>query len=92
MDEFYGAKPSGGAGKKVLTVLLVLAMVAVVAFSSIGIYKLIAEGNGQNEPEISSEQLPGEQQSDETKTNEGTIKISGYDFDIVPLIDLFYSD
>ncbi len=84
MDEFYGAKPSGGAGKKVLTVLLALAMVAVVAFSSIGIYKLIAERNGQNEPEISSEQLSGEQQSDETKTNEGTIKISGYDFDIVP--------
>ena len=84
MDEFYGAKPSGGAGKKALTILLVLAMVAVIAFSSIGIYKLIVEEKRQNESETSGTAIGTEQQSGEKETGETTVKVSGYDFDIVP--------
>ena len=84
MDEFYGAKPSGGAGKKALTILLVLAMVAVIAFSSIGIYKLIVEEKRQNESETSGTVIGTEQQSGEKETGETTVKVSGYDFDIVP--------
>ena len=39
MDEFYGGKPAGsGAGKKLVSALLVLAIMAVTAFSAIGIY------------------------------------------------------
>lgn len=84
MDEFYGAKPSGGVGKKALTILLVLAMVAVIAFSSIGIYKLIVEEKRQNESETSGTAIGTEQQSGEKETGETTVKVSGYDFDIVP--------
>lgn len=44
MDEFYGGKPAGsGTGKKLVSVLLVLAIMAVTAFSAIGIYKLSTE-------------------------------------------------
>lgn len=51
MDEFYGGKPAGSStGKKLVSALLVLAIMAVTAFSAIGIYKLSTEKRTATQP------------------------------------------
>ncbi len=85
MDEFYGASPSGGTGKKILTVILVLAMVAVIAFSAIGVYKLITQNQRENQQEeltvVSGEE---NQQEQEEGSQEETNIGSNYNWEISP--------
>lgn len=79
MDEFYGGKPAGsGTGKKLVSVLLVLAIMAVTAFSAIGIYKLSTEKRTATQPAAS------EASGGNAAGSSGTVNISGYDLDIVP--------
>ena len=83
MDEFYGGKPAGsGTGKKLVSVLLVLAIMAVTAFSAIGIYKLSTEKRTATQPAAS--EASGGNAAGSSGTAGGTVNISGYDLDIVP--------
>lgn len=83
MDEFYGGKPAGsGTGKKLVSVLLVLAIMAVTAFSAIGIYKLSTEKRTATQPAAS--EVSGGNAAGLSGTAGGTVNISGYDLDIVP--------
>ena len=83
MDEFYGGKPAGsGAGKKLVSALLVLAIMAVAAFSAIGIYKLSTEKRTATQPAAS--EVSGGNAAGSSGTAGGTVNISGYDLDIVP--------
>ena len=83
MDEFYGGKPAGsGAGKKLVSALLVLAIMAVTAFSAIGIYKLSTEKRTATQPAAS--EVSGGNAAGSSGTAGGTVNISGYDLDIVP--------
>ena len=83
MDEFYGGKPAGsGTGKKLVSVLLVLAIMAVTAFSAIGIYKLSTEKRTATQPAAS--EVSGGNAAGSSGTAGGTVNISGYDLDIVP--------
>ena len=83
MDEFYGGKPAGsGTGKKLVAVLLVLAIMAVTAFSAIGIYKLSTEKRTATQPAAS--EASGGNAAGSSGTAGGTVNISGYDLDIVP--------
>ena len=83
MDEFYGEKPAGsGTGKKLVSVLLVLAIMAVTAFSAIGIYKLSTEKRAATQPAAS--EVSGGNAAGSSGTAGGTVNISGYDLDIVP--------
>ena len=83
MDEFYGGKPAGsGTGKKLVSVLLVLAIMAVTAFSAIGIYKLSTENRTATQPAAS--EVSGGNAAGSSGTAGGTVNISGYDLDIVP--------
>ena len=83
MDEFYGGKPAGsGTGKKLVSVLLVLAIMAVTAFSAIGIYKLSTEKRAATQPAAS--EVSGGNAAGSSGTAGGTVNISGYDLDIVP--------
>ncbi len=64
-----------------LTVLMIIMMTAVIAVSSIGIYKWL---NGEEAEVISSAQA-SENTGDETnKESDTTVNISGYDLDILP--------
>ena len=83
MDEFYGGKPAGSsAGKKLVSALLVLAIMAVTAFSAIGIYKLSTEKRTATQPAAS--EVSGGNAAGSSGTAGGTVNISGYDLDIVP--------
>ena len=83
MDEFYGGKPAGSsAGKKLVSTLLVLAIMAVTAFSAIGIYKLSTEKRTATQPAAS--EVSGGNAAGSSGTAGGTVNISGYDLDIVP--------
>lgn len=83
MDEFYGGKPAGsGTGKKLVSALLVLAIMAVTAFSAIGIYKLSTEKRTATQPAAS--EVSGGNAAGSSGTAGGTVNISGYDLDIVP--------
>ena len=83
MDEFYGGKRAGsGAGKKLVSALLVLAIMAVTAFSAIGIYKLSTEKRTATQPAAS--EVSGGNAAGSSGTAGGTVNISGYDLDIVP--------
>lgn len=83
MDEFYGGKPAGsGTGKKLVSALLVLAIMAVTAFSAIGIYKLSTEKRTATQPAAS--EVSGGNAAGLSGTAGGTVNISGYDLDIVP--------
>ena len=83
MDEFYGGKPAGsGTGKKLVSALLVLAIMAVTAFSAIGIYKLSTEKHTATQPAAS--EVSGGNAAGSSGTAGGTVNISGYDLDIVP--------
>ena len=83
MDEFYGGKPAGSsAGKKLISALLVLAIMAVTAFSAIGIYKLSTEKRTATQPAAS--EVSGGNAAGSSGTAGGTVNISGYDLDIVP--------
>lgn len=83
MDEFYGGKPAGSStGKKLVSALLVLAIMAVTAFSAIGIYKLSTEKRTATQPAAS--EVSGGNAAGSSGTAGGTVNISGYDLDIVP--------
>lgn len=83
MDEFYGGKPAGsGTGKKLVSALLVLAIMTVTAFSAIGIYKLSTEKRTATQPAAS--EVSGGNAAGSSGTAGGTVNISGYDLDIVP--------
>lgn len=83
MDEFYGGKPAGSsAGKKLVSALLVLAIMAVTAFSAIGIYKLSTEKRTATQPAAS--EVSGGNAAGSSGTAGGKVNISGYDLDIVP--------
>ena len=83
MDEFYGGKPAGSStGKKLVSALLVLAIMAVTAFSAIGIYKLSTEKRTATQPAAS--EVSGGKAAGSSGTAGGTVNISGYDLDIVP--------
>lgn len=83
MDEFYGGKPAGSsAGKKLVSALLVLAIMAVTAFSAIGIYKLSTEKRTATQPAAS--EVSGGNAAGSSGAAGGTVNISGYDLDIVP--------
>ena len=83
MDEFYGGKPAGSStGKKLVSALLVLAIMAVTAFSAIGIYKLLTEKRTATQPAAS--EVSGGNAAGSSGTAGGTVNISGYDLDIVP--------
>lgn len=83
MDEFYGGKPTGSStGKKLVSALLVLAIMAVTAFSAIGIYKLSTEKRTATQPAAS--EVSGGNAAGSSGTAGGTVNISGYDLDIVP--------
>ena len=83
MDEFYGGKPAGSsAGKKLVSALLVLAIMAVTAFSAIGTYKLSTEKRTATQPAAS--EVSGGNAAGSSGTAGGTVNISGYDLDIVP--------
>lgn len=83
MDEFYGGKPVGSSmGKKLVSALLVLAIMAVTAFSAIGIYKLSTEKRTATQPAAS--EVSGGNAAGSSGTAGGTVNISGYDLDIVP--------
>lgn len=83
MDEFYGGKPAGsGTGKKLVSALLVLAIMVVTAFSAIGIYKLSTEKRTATQPAAS--EVSGGNAAGSSGTAGGTVNISGYDLDIVP--------
>ena len=83
MDEFYGGKPAGSStGKKLVSALLVLAIMAVTAFSAIGIYKLSTEKRTATQPAAS--EGSGGNAAGSSGTAGGTVNISGYDLDIVP--------
>ena len=75
MDEFYGGKPAGsGTGKKLVSVLLVLAIMAVTAFSAIGIYKLSTEKRTATQPAAS--EVSGGNAAGSSGTAGGTVNIS----------------
>ena len=83
MDEFYGGKPAGSStGKKLVSALLVLAIMAVTAFSAIGIYKLSTEKRTATQPAAS--EVSGGNAAGSSGTAGGTVNISGYDLYIVP--------